>query len=84
MSKGIDVSKWQGNIDWSKVDVDFVIIRAGVSLDKDVKFEQNYAGCKKYKIPCGVYFYSYAKTVAEAEKEAKESILFALKAREGK
>lgn len=69
--KGIDVSKWQGNIDWSKIDVNFVIIRAGVSLDKDTKFEANYAGCKKYKIPCGAYFYSYATTVAEAEKEAK-------------
>ena len=62
MSKGIDVSKWQGNIDWNVLArskcVDFVIIRAGVSFDKDTKFEQNYAGCKKYKIPCGVYFYS--------------------------
>ena len=75
MSKGIDISKWQGNIDWnvlaSSKCVDFVIIRAGVSLDKDTKFEANYAGCKKYKIPCGVYFYSYAKTIAEAEAEAK-------------
>lgn len=71
MSKGIDVSKWQGNIDWQKVDVDFVIIRAGYSTKKDAKFETNYAGCKKYKIPCGAYFYSYATTVAEAKAEAK-------------
>ncbi len=72
MAKGIDVSKWQGNIDWSKVKgVDFVIIRAGYSGTKDAKFEANYAGCKKYKIPCGVYFYSYALTVAQAKAEAE-------------
>ena len=75
MSKGIDVSKWQGTIDWYAVtkskSVDFVIIRAGYSTKKDAKFEANYTGCKKYKIPCGAYFYSYAKTVAEAKAEAK-------------
>ena len=74
MSKGIDVSKWQGNIDFKKVKasgIDFVIIRAGVSLDKDVKFEQNYKNAKAAGMNVGVYFYSYAKTVSEAEKEAK-------------
>lgn len=72
--KGIDVSKHQGNIDWSKVHVDFAIIRAGYGKElsqKDEQFENNYAGCKKNNIPCGVYWYSYATSVEEAKKEAK-------------
>lgn len=72
--KGIDVSKHQGNIDWSKVHVDFAILRAGYGKElsqKDEQFENNYAGCKKNNIPCGVYWYSYATSVEEAKKEAK-------------
>lgn len=72
--KGIDVSKHQGNIDWSRVKVDFAIIRAGYGKElsqKDSKFEENYAGCKKNNIPCGVYWYSYATSVEDAKKEAK-------------
>lgn len=44
---GIDVSEWQGDIDWSAVNTDFVIIRAGYGREasqKDKKFERNYAG----------------------------------------
>lgn len=73
MKNGIDISKHNGNIDWSKVKTDFVCIRAGYGKEisqKDPKFEQNYSGCKKYNIPCGVYWYSYAMTVAEAKQEA--------------
>ena len=72
--KGIDVSKHQGNIDWSRVKVDFAIIRAGYGKElsqKDSKFDDNYAGCKKNNIPCGVYWYSYATSVEDAKKEAK-------------
>lgn len=72
--KGIDVSKHQGNIDWSKVHVDFAILRAGYGKElsqKDEQFEENYAGCKKNNIPCGVYWYSYATSVEDAKKEAK-------------
>ena len=73
--KGIDVSKWQGDIDWSKVKVDFAIIRAGYgNSNVDPKFVKNYEGCKKYKIPVGAYWYSYATTVAEAKAEAKKCI----------
>lgn len=75
---GIDVSKHNGNIDWKSVKasckVDFCIIRAGYGKSisqKDAKFEQNYAGCKAQGIPCGAYWYSYAKTVAEARQEAE-------------
>lgn len=60
--KGIDVSKWQGVIDWEKVagQVDFAIIKAGGSdagFYQDAYFERNYAECKKYKIPVGAYYF---------------------------
>ena len=87
MSKGIDVSKHNGTIDWARVKssgaVDFAIIRAGYGKSisqKDAQFENNYAGCKAQGIPCGAYWYSYALTPAEAEAEAN---VF-LKAIEGK
>ena len=70
---GIDVSEWQGDINWNKVDTDFCIIRAGYGKSvsqKDKKFEVNYSGCKANSIPCGVYWYSYAVTPEEAVSEA--------------
>lgn len=76
MKKGIDVSRWQGDIDWKKVKaagIEFAIIQAGYGRElsqKDEKFEQNYSGCKAAGMPCGVYWYSYARTEAEAEQEA--------------
>lgn len=75
--RGIDVSKWQGNIDWSRVKasgVDFAILRAGygsVSSQKDVTFEDNYQNAKAAGIPVGAYHYSYAKDVAGAKREAQ-------------
>lgn len=77
VKKGIDVSKHQGNINWSHVKADgvqFAIIRAGYGKElsqKDSQFENNYAGCKSNGIPCGVYWYSYATTVEDAKKEAQ-------------
>ena len=77
MKHGIDVSKHQGIIDWAKVKasnkVDFSIIRAGfgkLASQKDTKFDRNIKGCIDNNIPKGVYWYSYAKTVAEAVQEA--------------
>lgn len=73
MLKGIDVSVWQGNIDWSKAakEIDFAIIRAGYgSSTKDKKFEQNYSGCQKNNIYKGVYWYNYAKNITAAKAEA--------------
>lgn len=72
---GIDVSVWQGNIDWNKVkgSIDFAILRCGIgkySSQKDKYFERNYAECKRLGIPVGIYHYSYAKNVDEARKEA--------------
>ena len=71
---GIDVSEWQGTVNWSLVRTDFCIIRAGYGryiAQKDNRFEENYAGCKTNGIPCGAYWYSYAVTPDEAVREAE-------------
>ena len=73
MKNGIDVSRWQGDIDWTKVKTDFCIIQAGYGRElsqKDEKFERNYSGCKAAGVPCGAYWYSYATSEDEARKEA--------------
>ena len=75
--KGIDVSKWQGEIQWSLVrnaGIQFVMMRSSFGWGKGQKdkfFERNYAGAKSVGIPVGVYHYSYATTVEEARKEAE-------------
>ena len=73
---GIDVSEHNGNIDWEKVKasgkVDFVMIRAGygqTSVDK--QFRTNAVMCNTLGIPIGVYWFSYAKTALDAEREAR-------------
>lgn len=74
VTHGIDVSKHQGIIDWSKVETDFAILRAGFGRyanQKDPQFENNYAGAKAAGIPVGAYWYSYAKSELEARKEAE-------------
>lgn len=79
MLKGIDVSVWQGSIDWSKTKsaIDFAILRAGYGKhvsQKDDRFEEYYAACEKYGIPKGAYWFSYATTKDEAIQEAKACI----------
>ncbi len=76
--KGIDVSKWQGNIDWAKVKesgVEFAIIRCGFGQDyasqDDEYFRRNVSECERLGIPYGVYLYSYAKDKLSASSEAK-------------
>lgn len=77
MLKGIDVSKWQGHIDFNAVKrsgVDFVIIQAGYgisALQKDPFFEVNYTRAKAAGLKVGAYWFSYAKTPDEALKEAR-------------
>ena len=74
---GIDVSKYQGIIDWSKVKTDFAILRAGFgryAYQKDSQFERNYAGAKAAGIPVGAYWYSYSKSEVEARQEAEACI----------
>lgn len=76
MTRGIDVSRWQGNIDWRTVKasgIDFAIIKAGGADDgyyKDSKFEENYKGCKDNGIKVGAYYFSNATTPDEAVTEA--------------
>ena len=77
VSKGIDVSEWQGDIDWNKVkntDVEFAIIRCGFAGDytkyDDKKFQRNVSECQRLGIPFGIYLYSYAETVEDAKSEA--------------
>lgn len=76
--KGIDVSAHQGKINWDTVanyGMDFAILRiTEVSNVIDSQFENNFAGCNKRKIPVGVYKYSYASTVFEAQNEARKVI----------
>lgn len=77
---GIDVSKWQGDIDFEKVKnagVEFVILRMGVMKDKDTPlaidntFESNYNKAKEAGLKVGIYVYSEADTVDKAVENAK-------------
>ncbi|MGI5896278.1 MAG: glycoside hydrolase family 25 protein [Oscillospiraceae bacterium] len=74
--KGIDVSKYQGEIDWEKVKADgveFAIIRAGYGRElsqKDLYFESNYEGAKAAGLQVGTYWYSYAESAEDAKQEA--------------
>lgn len=75
---GIDVSKYQGNINWRKVaaaGVKFAMLRV-VSTNKeglyvDPTFEQNYKGAKENGIPVGVYLFTYAQNEAEQNEELR-------------
>jgi lysozyme len=85
--QGVDVSKWQGTIDWIKAKesgVEFAILRSGYGKEnpnqKDKTFETNYAGCKSAGIPVGTYHYSYSDSISDAKLEAQ----FCLKNIEGK
>jgi len=80
---GIDVSVWQGSIDWTKVKesgINFVIIRYGYrgstqgGIYKDTKFDQNIAGAKAAGLKVGIYFFTQAITEAEAVEEASACI----------
>ena len=81
--KGIDVSKWQGVIDFNAVKksgIEFVIIRAGFGKEKSQKdpyFDVNYEAANKVGLKVGAYWYSYAETIEEAKKEAS-ACLFVL------
>jgi lysozyme len=73
--KGIDVSVWQGNIDFGKVKVsgiNFVIIRAGYGNgNKDKWFDENYRKAKAAGLHIGAYWYSYATSADGAKQEAQ-------------
>ena len=69
----IDISKWQGKIDFKelKKHVGLVIARATCNLNKDIRFDEYATEMIKNRIPFGVYCYSYADTVEKAKNEVK-------------
>ena len=81
--KGIDVSAWQGTIDWTKVksQIDFAIIKLGNIGDNtkfwnDDRFERNYNECVRLGIPVGVYVYSYTNKLENIEACANETVKY--------
>lgn len=77
---GLDVSSWQGDIDFKAVKnagVEFVFIRVGSKYGTDgeyfldKKFKQNIEGFTKVGIPVGIYFYSYANSEESAREDAR-------------
>lgn len=75
--KGIDVSSYQGKPNWKKAKesgIKYAILRIHQRNGIDSSFEYNYAECKKNNIPIGGYKFSYATTVAQAEKEAEDTL----------
>ncbi len=77
MTKGIDISYAQNNVNFEKVKADgfdFVIIRAGYgkfASQKDAMFESHYAGAKAVGLKVGCYWYSYATNADDARLEAE-------------
>ena len=73
MRKGIDVSRWQGSINWDAVkqtDIEFVILKAGGSdagLYIDPTFDHNYNECKRLGIPVGCYYFVGSKCTSAAD-----------------
>ena len=77
---GIDISKWQEEVDFKKLkdnNVEFVILKLGGQSDKNKKteldpyFKKNIENAKKNNLKVGVYFYSHAKNTKEAKEQAK-------------
>ena len=80
---GIDVSKWNGSIDWNAVKnsgISYVIIRCGYrgsstgALIEDPKFRSNIQGAKNAGLKVGVYFFSQAVNEVEAVEEASMAL----------
>ncbi|MGI5896958.1 MAG: GH25 family lysozyme [Oscillospiraceae bacterium] len=73
--QGIDVSKWQGEIDWPRVAASgtaFAMVRASYGRDsEDPRFKANISGAVASGLPCGAYHYCYAMSVEEAKTEAE-------------
>ncbi|MDE5864968.1 MAG: hypothetical protein K2H34_11555 [Lachnospiraceae bacterium] len=85
ITMGIDMSQWQGNVNWNKIKdsgVDFVMLRLGYGKGRygsknctmDSKFKSYVKGAKEVGLPIGIYFYSYAKTPKQALAEAEYTI----------
>lgn len=80
MRRGIDVSSYQGRIDWTRVKphIDFAIIRCGWGNNNpsqdDIYFKRNAEACKELNIPFGTYLFSYATTLDEARSEVEHTL----------
>lgn len=76
--KGIDVSRWQGAINWQQVKnsgIRFAILKASDKNNRpEEKFNINYNGCMATGLPVGVYHYVYAKDTTRAAEEANALI----------
>ena len=75
----IDVSVWQGDIDWSKAKADGVegaIIRLGFGSGNNIdgKAQRNISECKRLGIPFGIYWYSYSYDSAGAREEGEDVV----------
>lgn len=75
----IDVSSWQGDIDWAKAKADGVegaIIRLGFGWgnDADAKAQRNINECKRLGIPFGIYWYSYAEDASSSRQEGNDVV----------
>ncbi len=77
---GVDVSRWNGTIDWRRVraaGMEFAMLRAGTGRRRgdgftaDPKFAENLAGAVSAGISCGAYLYSYADSTEAARREAE-------------
>ena len=73
--RGIDVSEWQGDIDFARVKeagIEVVYIRAGQGFSyEDAQFERNYEQAKRYGFKIGVYHYMTARSVEDARTQAQ-------------
>lgn len=89
IKRGVDVSAWQGKVNWTKVkadDIDFAIIRCGFGSDEkdkngkptrkqdDSQWMRNVSECERLGIPYGVYLYSYANSEKKARSEAEHTL----------
>lgn len=75
--KGIDISWCQTQVDWSKVDAEFVIIQIGggyIANRKDAMFDSHYEGAKQRGIPVGGYWFTHAMNEQQARAEADTCI----------
>lgn len=71
---GVDISYWQQEVDFDalyQAGADYVILRAGFSSTVDSFFEENYRMAKQAGLDVGAYWFSYAMTAEDAEKEAE-------------
>ena len=87
MKRGIDISYWQGKVDFSQVakSAEFVILREGYRRTIDKRFLEYVQGCKENGIPIhGVYHFCYATSMAGAKEEAASCIANMQKAGLGK